>query len=66
MDPPYQSGIEDSIFAVLSNQNYITDDTLIIVEADLSKSFAFLEKYNFTVIKEKLYKTNKHVFIKKS
>ncbi len=66
MDPPYQSGIEDSIFAVLSNQNYITDGTLIIVEADLSKSFVFLEKYNFKVIKEKLYKTNKHVFIKKS
>lgn len=66
MDPPYQSGLEEDIFVVLSKQNYITDDTLIIVEADLSKSFDFLLKYNFEVIKEKIYKTNKHVFIKKS
>lgn len=66
MDPPYQSGLEEEIFVVLSKQNYISDDTLIIVEADLSKSFDFLLKYNFEVIKEKIYKTNKHVFIKKS
>lgn len=66
MDPPYQSGLEEKIFVVLSKQNYISDDTLIIVEADLSKSFDFLLKYNFEVIKEKIYKTNKHVFIKKS
>ncbi len=66
MDPPYQSDLEENIFAVLKNQSYITSDTLIIVEAELLKSFDFLDNYDFAIIKEKLYKTNKHVFIKKS
>lgn len=66
MDPPYRSGCEKNIFSVLANQRYVTEDTLIIVEAELKKDFGFLEELGFTVIKEKNYKTNKHVFVKKS
>lgn len=66
MDPPYQSAIEESVFAVLGKQKYVTEDTLIIVEAEKRNEFPFLEKYSFEIIKEKVYKTNKHVFIKKA
>lgn len=66
MDPPYRLGIEGSVFAALAKQKYVTENTLIIVEAKLDKSFDFLEELGFEVIKEKKYKTNKHVFCRKA
>ncbi|MBR5799578.1 MAG: 16S rRNA (guanine(966)-N(2))-methyltransferase RsmD [Lachnospiraceae bacterium] len=66
MDPPYKSGLEDSIISVLANQPYVTEDTWIIIEAELKKDFSFVENFGFYIQKEKLYKTNKHVFLRKS
>ncbi len=66
MDPPYQADYEADIFAALKEQSYVTSDTILIVEAQLDKDFAFLEDLGFYIKKEKLYKTNKHVFIKRS
>lgn len=66
IDPPYQSDLEESVFAVLQRMHYVTDDTLIITEAALDRDFSFLEKYGFLVEREKNYKTNKHVFIRKT
>ena len=42
---------------------YVTEDTLIIVEAALKTDFDYLEDLGFQVLKEKKYKTNKHVYI---
>lgn len=66
MDPPYRSDYEDSVLSVLVNQPYITEDTWIIVEAEIRKDFSFVENLGFYIQKEKLYKTNKHVFIRKA
>lgn len=66
MDPPYRLECEESIFSVLARQKYVTGNTLIIVEAGLSREFDFLDRLGFTVIKEKRYKTNKHVFCGKA
>lgn len=66
MDPPYSQEHEKRILAQLSNMKYVTEDTLIVVEADLHTDFSYLEEYGFTLEKEKKYKTNKHVFIRKS
>ncbi len=66
MDPPYQADCEEAVFASLAGQSYVTEDTLIIVEAQLDKEFDFLDDMGFYVKKEKIYKTNKHVFIQKS
>ncbi len=65
MDPPYEQEHEKRILAQLSNMKYVTEDTLIIVEADLHTDFSYLEDYGFTLEKEKKYKTNKHMFIRK-
>ena len=40
-------------------------DTLIITEAALDRDFSFVEELGFTVVREKKYKTNKHVFCRK-
>lgn len=65
MDPPYDNGHEQRVLSALSNMKYVTEDTLIIVEASLQTDFSYLEDLGFRVEKEKKYKTNKHMFIKR-
>ena len=65
MDPPYQSGLEEPLLAALSRMPYVTDETLIVIEATLDRDFSFAEEYGFSIKKEKCYKTNKHVFLAK-
>ena len=65
MDPPYGEGYEKKVLAVLADKAYVTDDTWIIVEAELLEDFSFSDSFGFEVIREKTYKTNKHVFLKR-
>ncbi len=66
MDPPYNQQYEKKALEILSSAAYVTEDTLIVVEAALETDFDYVTSLGFTVTKEKLYKTNKHVFIKRS
>lgn len=65
MDPPYEQEHEKRVLAQLSQMKYVTEDTLIIVEASLDTDFSYLEEYGFVLEREKKYKTNKHMFIVK-
>ena len=65
MDPPYNQEHERHALEILGNMKYVTEDTLIVVEASLDTDFSYTEALNFRVEKEKLYKTNKHVYIRK-
>ncbi len=65
MDPPYDSGHERDVLAVLGIMPYVTEDTVIIAEASSRTDFSYAEELGFTITKEKIYKTNKHVFLKK-
>lgn len=66
MDPPYKSELEKAVLPLLSTAKYVTEDTIIIVEADLRNDFDYVTEYGFEIVKEKKYKTNKHVFIKRA
>lgn len=66
MDPPYEQEYEKRVLEQLSHMKYVTEDTLIVVEASLQTDFSYLEAYGFTLQNEKKYKTNKHVFITKN
>ena len=66
MDPPYAQGLEKQVRAALTGYRYVTPDTLIIVEADLQNDFSYAETLGYTIIKEKKYKTNKHIFLQKA
>ncbi|CBK74583.1 Conserved hypothetical protein 95 [Butyrivibrio fibrisolvens 16/4] len=66
MDPPYNKLIEKQVLEALKNKSYIRDDTVIIVEASLETEFEYLSNLGYTITKEKIYKTNKHLFIKKA
>ena len=46
--------------------NILKDDTLIVVEASNDTDFDYLTELGYEIVKEKIYKTNKHVFIKRA
>ena len=63
MDPPYQLGNEAFVCQMLKGSGCLKEDTLIIIEAEKDKDFSDITDLGFTITKEKIYKTNKHVFI---
>ena len=65
MDPPYGCGHEQNVLALLREMKYITEDTMIIVEASLETDFSYLEETGFYIEKDKRYKTNRHVFLRR-
>lgn len=65
MDPPYDCQLEKEVLLRLADSPLVSEDTLIIVEASLATEFEYLEERGFRVRKDKLYKTNRHVFIEK-
>lgn len=65
MDPPYDCGLEKAVLSVLRGMRYVTEDTLIVIEAAKDADFAWTEELGFSVKREKCYKTNKHVFVQK-
>lgn len=65
MDPPYDTGLDLQVLSILSNHPSVREDTLIIVEASLQEDIREMEACGFRVMKEKKYKTNKHVFLYK-
>ena len=44
---------------------YITSDTLIVLETSLDTPVDYAPEMGFSVVREKTYKTNKHVFLRR-
>lgn len=63
MDPPYHQEWEYQVLKELASSSLLDKDTLIIVEAAKETSFSYLDELGFSLVKEKEYKTNKHVFL---
>ncbi|MCD2491113.1 16S rRNA (guanine(966)-N(2))-methyltransferase RsmD [Lacrimispora sp. NSJ-141] len=63
MDPPYGKGLEREALTCLSHSRLVDEVTIILVEASLDTDFSYLEDTIFTIVREKKYKTNKHVFV---
>ncbi len=64
MDPPYNKNIEKETLEKLAKSNIIDNESLLIVEASLETDFSYVFEMGYDLVKEKLYKTNKHVFLK--
>jgi 16S rRNA (guanine966-N2)-methyltransferase len=63
-DPPYKAGYEREILALIARNELLAEDGYIIIEADLKTDFNFISELGYDIIKEKLYKTNKHIFLR--
>lgn len=66
MDPPYGQEHERRVLEALRGMRYVTDNTMIIVEAALDTQMDYAGELGFCVYREKRYKTNKHIFIKRA
>lgn len=65
MDPPYGNGMELEVLKEPAFYRILQERALIIVEADLKTSLYEEELHGFSILKEKRYKTNKHIFLEK-
>lgn len=63
MDPPYDNELERRVLEYLTMSKMVDEDTLIIFEASLDTDISYLSDLGYDLIKEKKYKTNKHVFV---
>lgn len=63
LDPPYGQELDRKVLTVLSAMPYVDEDTIVIAEEKLETDFSYVELLGFEIRKEKLYKTNKHVFL---
>ncbi|HJC38714.1 MAG TPA: 16S rRNA (guanine(966)-N(2))-methyltransferase RsmD [Candidatus Mediterraneibacter faecigallinarum] len=66
MDPPYDRGLERKVLEYLAGSELVYEDTVIIVEASKDTDFSYAEDLGFDIVREKVYKTNKHVFLEKA
>jgi 16S rRNA (guanine966-N2)-methyltransferase len=65
MDPPYGKGLELQVLQSGDFYAILAEKALVIVEADLDTILVPEEISGFTILKEKLYKANKHIFLEK-
>ncbi len=66
MDPPYNCQYEEKVLRYLAGSDLVYDNTLIIVEASKETDFSYADEIGLSVIREKIYKTNKHVFLERA
>ncbi len=65
MDPPYLKDLEKEALDLLQDAPCVSKDTLIIVEVSLKADLSWLDESGYELIKNKRYKTNAHLFLRK-
>ncbi len=62
-DPPYGQGYDEQLLRSAAASKAVTEETLIIIEEQIDRDFSFARAAGFEIVKEKIYKSNKHVFL---
>lgn len=65
LDPPYQAGQYLRALSQLAAVPWVTENTLILVECALDEELAGAEDLGFAIVREKNYKTNRHLFLRR-
>ena len=65
MDPPYNQELEKEVLQYLTESETADENTLIVIEAELSTDFSYAAELGYELLRVKEYKTNKHIFLKK-
>jgi 16S rRNA (guanine966-N2)-methyltransferase len=63
MDPPYGQGFEQPLLTYLAGSSLLAAQGQVIVEADEHTDFSYVQELGYEILREKYYKTNKHVFL---
>lgn len=64
LDPPYGEDLAKEALRRLVKSSMVGKDTVFVVEAALEEDFSELEEEGYQILREKLYKTNKHIFLR--
>lgn len=62
MDPPYDRGLERQVLELLRASSLVHSQTQIIIEASKHTDFSWMEPLGYKLVRQKEYKTNRHVF----
>ncbi len=65
LDPPYAEGLVPDVLRALAGSPLLSRETLVIVEASVKADLSKAEEAGYTVFKDKVYKTNRHVWLKR-
>jgi len=65
MDPPYGKDLESEVLNYLAKSKLLASDGWIVIEASNDTKFDYLAEIGYSLVKEKQYKTNKHLFIER-
>ena len=65
MDPPYGKELENKVTDYLMRSALADEETLIIIESAVDTDFSWVNESGFETVREKRYKTNKHVFLRR-
>lgn len=63
MDPPYGKKQEKEVLQNLVDSSLITKDSLLVIEMAKDTDISYIEELGYTIIKEKIYKNNQHIFL---
>ena len=66
IDPPYKSDLYGRVLERLALLSNVDEDTLIIIEADKYFDFDFESNMDYTTLRVKDYKNNKHIFVRRN
>ena len=62
---PYILELDKQVLEFLTDTTLLADDGIIIVEASKETDLSYAEELGYSIIKEKMYKTNKLIFLEK-
>ena len=65
LDPPYNQGLEQGILTALVGSAILNDEVIIIVEASKNTDFSFVDYLGLKIVKDIIYKNNRHLFLRK-
>ncbi|MCR5627800.1 MAG: 16S rRNA (guanine(966)-N(2))-methyltransferase RsmD [Lachnospiraceae bacterium] len=65
VDPPYKLGIEKEVIKYIFSSQLLNEDGMVILEALKETDLDFINELPIDIIKEKDYKNNRHLFMKK-
>ena len=65
LDPPYGKGLEDAALRYLASSPLAGQETLFIVETKLDEDIGKFTAAGYRILKNKEYKTNRHVFLRR-
>jgi 16S rRNA G966 N2-methylase RsmD len=57
--------MEGEILKLISENDLADKNTIIIIEADLKRDLSFIENSDFEITRQKKYKNNQHIFLKR-